>query len=79
MFADKKLDPPEGNLMPKCCLYLLLLMLVLSLPLLAKLESEAVLEYFTDRFERHTFDVRVEEHNKQPADEADATVKAESS
>jgi hypothetical protein len=60
--------------MPKCCFYLLLLMLMLSLPLLAELEPKTVLEHFTDRFKRHALDVRVKEHNEQAAEEADVTV-----
>lgn len=58
---------------------LLLLMLVLSLPLLRKLPSETMLEDFADRFQRHALDVWIEEYDKQPANKADAAVKAKCS
>ena len=54
-------------------------MLVFSLPLLGELESKAVLKDFADRFQRHALDIRVEEDDEQPAEEADTTVKAECS
>lgn len=53
--------------MPKCRLYYLLLMFVLSLPLLGELESEAMLEDFPDSLQRHALDVWVEEDDKKPA------------
>jgi len=65
--------------MPKRCLNPLPLMLVLLLPPLRVLPTEAMLEDFADRLERHPFDVRVEEDDEQPADEADPAVEAESS
>jgi hypothetical protein len=55
------------------------LMLVLLLPLLRVLPPETMLEDFTDRLQRHALDVRVEEDDEQPADEADAAVEAEGS
>ena len=67
------------TLVPERGLNLLLLMLVLSLPLLRKFKPEAMLEDFTDRFQRHALNIRVEEDDKQPAEEADTAVKAESS
>lgn len=66
-------------LVSKRRLNLLLLMLVLSLPLLRELESEAMPEDFADSFQRHALDIRVEEDDEQPAEEADTTVKAECS
>jgi len=65
--------------MSKRRLNLLLLMLVLALPLLRELEPEPVLEDFADCLQRHALDIRVEEDDKQPAQEADAAVKAECS
>ena len=54
-------------------------MLVLSLPLFGESESEAVLEHFADRLQRHTLNVRVKEDDEQPAEEADSTVETECS
>jgi hypothetical protein len=54
-------------------------MLMFSLPLLAEFEPETVLEDFTNRLKRHALDIRVEEHDKQPAEKADAAVEAEGS
>lgn len=54
-------------------------MLVLLLPLLGVLAAETMLEDLADRLERHALDVRVEEDDEQPADEADAAVEAEGS
>ena len=54
-------------------------MLVLSLPLLGELEPETVLEDFADRLQRHALDIRVEEDDEQPAEEADAAVETECS
>lgn len=65
--------------MSKSSLNLLLFVLVLSLPLLGELEPETVLEDFTDRLQRHTLNIRVEENDEQPAEEADTAVKAECS
>lgn len=64
--------------MSKRRLDLLLLMLVLALPLLGELEPKSMLEDFPDRFQRHALDVRVEEYDEQPAEEADSAIKAES-
>ena len=36
-------------------------------------------EDFADSFQRHALDIRVEEDDEQPAEEADTTVKAECS
>jgi len=36
-------------------------------------------EDFTNRLKRHALDIRVEEDNEQPADEADSAVEAEGS
>lgn len=38
-----------------------------------------MLEDFADRFQRHAFDIRVEEDDEQPAEEADTAVEAECS
>ena len=65
--------------MSKRRLNLLLLVLVLSLPLLGELEPETVLEDFADRLQRHALDIRVEEDDEQPAEEADAAVETECS
>jgi hypothetical protein len=65
--------------MSESCLYLLLLMLMLFLPILAELEAEAVFEHFTNRFKRHALDVRVEENDKQPSEKTNAAVETECS
>lgn len=66
-------------LMPKRRLNPLPLMFMLLLPLLGVLPPEAMLEDFTNRLKRHALDIRVEEDDEQPADEADAAVEAEGS
>ena len=53
------------------------LMSMLPLPLLRVSPPETVLEHFADRLERHALDVRVEEDNEAPAEEADGAVEAE--
>ena len=65
--------------MPKRRLNPLPLMFMLLLPLLGVLPPEAMLEDFTNRLKRHALDIRVEEDDEQPADEADAAVEAEGS
>ena len=65
--------------MSKSRLNLLLLMLVLPLPLLRELESKAVLEDLADRLQGHALNIRVEEDDEQPTEEADTAVEAECS
>jgi len=58
---------------------LFLLMLVLPLPLLGELEPETVLKDLADRLQRHALDIRVEEDDEQPAEEADTAVETKGS
>jgi len=65
--------------MPKRRLNPLLFMLVFLLPLLRELATETVLEDFADRLQWHALDIRVQENDEQPADEADSAVETEGS
>ena len=51
--------------------------LVIPLPLLGVLDTEARGKHFADRLKRHTLALGVEEDDEQPAEEADAAVEAE--
>lgn len=53
------------------------LMFMLLLPLLRVLPPKTMLKDLTNRLKRHALDIRVEEDNEQPTDEADAAVEAE--
>jgi hypothetical protein len=65
--------------MPKRRLNPLSLMFMLLLPLLGVLPPETMLEDLTNRLKRHALDIRVEEGDEQPTDEADSAVEAEGS
>ncbi len=50
---------------------------VVALPLLGEFDAEPAGENFANGFQRHALDLGVAQHDKDPAEEADATVKAE--
>lgn len=67
------------NSMSKGRFHFLLVMFMLSLPLLGELEPKAMLEDLTNCLQRHTLDVWVEEHDKQPAQKTYAAIEAKCS